>query len=458
MTYQTVNPFNNQLIKTYPDHTDKQAAQALETAHRLFLSEWSGDKNIDARLSVLLNLSQIMNSRVDELSQTISTEMGKLIGQSREEVLLCAHIAQYYAEHAKAFLTPVQYESTLGDAWVEYHPIGVLLAVEPWNFPFYQLMRVMAPNLAAGNPVLVKHASIVPHCAETFEKLLTEAGAPKGAYTNLFITPEQVGTLIDDDRIAGVALTGSEKAGRVVASRTAKSLKKSTMELGGNDVFVVLDDSDLEKAIRIGAAARLNNAGQVCTAAKRFILHETIADAFVAGLKQAFANVKMGDPLDETTTLGPLSSESALSLLSQQVEQALQKGAKLICGGKPAERDGFFFEPTILSHIERTNPAYFDEFFGPVALIFTIKDDDEIVKLANDSHFGLGGAIFSSNIARAKKLASKIATGMVYINSLTSTAPELPFGGIKRSGYGRELSDLGIKEFVNQKLIVVADE
>ncbi|CAI1539796.1 NAD-dependent succinate-semialdehyde dehydrogenase [Serratia fonticola] len=455
MPYQTVNPFNNQLIKEYTPHNDDQVELALAQADALYHSDWSKGEIIQ-RLPVLHKLADLMESRVEELANIASVEMGKLIEQSRGEVKLCGQIARYYANNAQKFLTPVSYESSLGEAWVEHHPIGVLMAVEPWNFPFYQLMRVLAPNLAAGNPVVVKHASIVPHCAEAFEKLVHEAGAPKGAYTNLYISQDQVASIIADDRVQGVALTGSEKAGSIVAAQAAKKLKKATLELGGNDVFVVLDDCDLEKAVKVGAEARLNNAGQVCTAAKRFIVQEKVAKAFLQQLTEHFKNVKMGDPLDETTTLGPLSSKSALEGLIEQVNDAVKQGAKLHLGGKALQHEGNFFEPTILTHISRDNPAYFTEFFGPVAQVYVVSDDEEIVKLANDSHYGLGGAIFSTDIERAKKLASRIETGMVYINSLTDTAPELPFGGVKRSGFGRELSDLGIKEFVNQKLVVVS--
>lgn len=455
MPYQTVNPFNNQLIKEYTPHNDDQVELALAQADALYHSDWSKGEIIQ-RLPVLHKLADLMESRVEELANIASVEMGKLIEQSRGEVKLCGQIARYYANNAQKFLAPVSYESSLGEAWVEHHPIGVLMAVEPWNFPFYQLMRVLAPNLAAGNPVVVKHASIVPHCAEAFEKLVYEAGAPKGAYTNLYISQDQVANIIADDRVQGVALTGSEKAGSIVAAQAAKKLKKATLELGGNDVFVVLDDCDLEKAVKVGAEARLNNAGQVCTAAKRFIVQEKVAKAFLQQLTEHFKNVKMGDPLDETTTLGPLSSKSALEGLIEQVNDAVKQGAKLHLGGKALQHEGNFFEPTILTHISRDNPAYFTEFFGPVAQVYVVSDDEEIVKLANDSHYGLGGAIFSTDIERAKKLASRIETGMVYINSLTDTAPELPFGGVKRSGFGRELSDLGIKEFVNQKLVVVS--
>lgn len=454
MAYQTVNPANNKLIKEYPSHTDADVEAALSTADALYHSDWSKG-SMDKRLAVLHKLADLIDSRTEELAKIASEEMGKLIAQSRGEVKLCAQIARYYADNAKQFLAPVKYPSEMGEAWVEHHPIGVVMAVEPWNFPYYQLMRVLAPNLAAGNPVIAKHASIVPHCAETFAHLVREAGAPDGAWTNLFISSDQVATIIADDRVQGAALTGSEKAGSIVAAQAAKHIKKSTLELGGNDVFVVLDDADLEKAVKIGVNARLANAGQVCTAAKRFILHEKVAEQFLEKYTEAFRNIRIGDPLDESTRLGPLSSKDALETLTKQVDEAVKNGATLHYGGKPVQREGSFFEPTILTNITRDNPAYFEEFFGPVAQIYVVKNDEEAVKLANDSHYGLGGAVFSKDIDRAKKMASKIETGMVWINWLTDTAAELPFGGVKRSGYGRELSDLGIKEFVNQKLVVI---
>ncbi|MBS5773003.1 MAG: NAD-dependent succinate-semialdehyde dehydrogenase [Enterobacter cloacae] len=454
MAYQTVNPFNNQLIKAYPSHSDADIEATLRQADALYHSEWAKG-SIDQRLPVLHKLADLLESHQEELAKIATQEMGKLIAQSRSEVQICAQIARYYADNAKKFLAPVKYDTELGDAWVEHHPIGIIMAVEPWNFPYYQLIRVLAPNLAAGNPVICKHASIVPHCAEAFAHLVREAGAPEGAWTNLFISSDQVSAIIADPRVQGAALTGSEKAGSAVASQAAKHIKKSTLELGGNDVFIVLDDADLEKAVKTGVQARLANAGQVCTAAKRFIVHQKVADQFLRQFTDAFQQVKMGDPLDESTTLGPLSSKDAVETLSKQVSEAVQKGAKLHFGGKPANSEGNFFEPTILTHITRDNPAYFEEFFGPVAQIYVVQDDEEAVRLANDSHYGLGGAIFSRDIERAKGLASRIETGMVYINWLTDTAAELPFGGVKRSGFGRELSDLGIKEFVNQKLVVV---
>ncbi|WP_168385975.1 NAD-dependent succinate-semialdehyde dehydrogenase [Erwinia amylovora] len=457
MSSQTINPADNKLIKSWPEHSENQVEQALATADALYHSNWSkGD--IQPRLQVLKKMADLIDGRVEELAKVASVEMGKLIAQSRSEVELCAQIARYYAENAERFLAPTRYPSELGEAWVEHHPIGVLVAVEPWNFPYYQLMRVLAPNLAAGNPVLVKHASNVPHCATLLEQLVTEAGAPQGTWTNLFVSSEQISTLIADDRVQGAALTGSEPAGSAIAQQAGKYLKKTTLELGGNDVFVVLDDADLDKAVAAGAEARLSNCGQVCTAAKRFLVHEKVADQFLKKFTAAFEAVKIGDPLDESTTLGPLSSAEAREGLDKQVQQAIAKGAKRVLGGAPVAGEGFFYQPTILTDIKRSNPAYFEEFFGPVAQVYVVKDDDEVVQLANDSHYGLGGSVFTRDIARGKALASRIETGMVYINSATNTSAELPFGGVKRSGFGRELSDLGIKEFVNQKLVVVSKD
>ncbi len=457
MAYKTINPATNELLKEYQQHDNAYADKALDTAHQLYKSSWSQD-SVASRVHILHKLADLLDDNNEELARIASTEMGKLIGQSRAEVTLSANISRFYAMHAQTFLADVPYSSELGEAWVEHHPIGVIMAVEPWNFPYYQLMRVLAPNLAAGNPVMVKHASIVPHCAERFEQLVNEAGAPKGAYTNLFIDSSQVARLIDDERIQGVALTGSEKAGASIAAAAGKNVKKSTLELGGNDVFVVLDDSDLDKAITCAVQGRLSNAGQVCTAAKRFIVHEKIADSFINKLTSAFSSVKTGDPLDESSELGPLSSREALDGLAEQVTKAVSQGAKLAIGGDVIKGPGNFYQPTILLDISRDNDAYFEEFFGPVAQVYVVKSDEEAITLANDSHYGLGGAIFSQNIERAKKMASRIETGMVYINSPTDTSAELPFGGVKRSGYGRELSDLGIKEFVNQKLVVIAKQ
>ncbi|WP_244783448.1 NAD-dependent succinate-semialdehyde dehydrogenase [Acinetobacter sp. F-1] len=453
MAYQSINPFNNQKLKDYPSHSDQDIQQALDTAEKILKSEWS--QQVDTRIAVLRKLATNMRAQKAELAKLMTQDMGKLIKQSEGEIETCAKIAEYYADHAKEFLAPVSYQTDLGEAWVEHHPLGIIMAVEPWNFPFYQLMRVFAPNCAIGNPVLAKHAGIVPQCAEAFEQLILDAGAPTGVWTNLFISSDQVKDVIADKRVRGVALTGSEGAGSAVAEQAGKHLKKSTLELGGNDVFIVLDDADLEKAIKIGCQARVNNTGQVCTAAKRFILHEKIAEQFKAGMIKVFEGLKIGDPLDPETTLGPLSSADALEKLTEQVDKAVEHGAKVVTGGKPYEHAGNFYQPTILENISRDNPAWYEEFFGPVAQIYVAKDEDEIVSIANDSNYGLGGVIHSQDIERAKKLASRVETGMIWINWFTDTTPELPFGGMKNSGYGHELSIDGFREFVQKKLVVV---
>jgi succinate-semialdehyde dehydrogenase/glutarate-semialdehyde dehydrogenase len=456
MAYQTINPTTNELIKTYPNHNDADIEAALTAAHKLYKSIWSQGP-IKPRLEVLERLAGLIDSRSEELAGICVREMGKLISDARDEVWIIAEIARFYAREAEGFLAPIKIDSGLGEAWIQHHPLGVMMVVEPWNFPYYQLMRVFAPNFAAGNPVLAKHASIVPHCASVFEELVNEAGAPKGAWANLFITSGQVSNIIADDRVAGAAMTGSEGAGAAIATQAARHLKKSTLEMGGNDVFIVLDDADMDKAIKDGVFSRLHISGQECICAKRFVLHEKIADEFLDRFTKAMVAVKIGDPMEEDTRLGPLSSVDASAGLAKQVQRAVDAGATLQLGGKPMNRPGNFFEPTILTNVTRDNPAYFEEFFGPVAQIYVVKSDDEIVELANDSRFGLAGAVFSKDIERAKALASRIETGAIWINTFASTAPELPFGGVKRSGYGRELSQLGIKEFVNQKLVLVSD-
>ena len=455
MAYESVNPATGERGKTFASHTDAELQAALTTAHALYKSRWCKGP-IQPRLTVLSRLADLMDERNESLARILVTEMGKRIVEARGEVTLSAEIIRFYATGAEKFLAPAKVQTPRGNAWVEYHPIGVIVAVEPWNFPLYQLVRVAGPNIAVGNPVLAKHASIVPQAAAAFEELVTAAGAPKGAWTNLFASSAQIGELIKDDRVQGVALTGSEKAGSAVASQAGKYLKKTVMELGGADVFIVLDDANLDKAVREAAAGRLIGAGQVCNGAKRFLVHEKVAQRFLKDFTTVFANTKVGDPMDESVGMGPLCSVSARDDIAAQVQRAVKAGATLHLGGAPIEGPGAFFQPTILTNITRDNPAYFEEFFGPVAQVYVVRSDDEIVDLANDSNFGLSGVIFTTNVERAKAMASHIETGSVWINTHSSTSPELPFGGIKRSGYGRELSEFGIKEFVNQKLVLVA--
>lgn len=405
---------------------------------------------------VLKRAAALMRERSQALAEVITREMGKLMAQSLGEVALSAAILDYYADHAEQFLAPEKLTTPKGEAMVESSPMGVLFGVEPWNYPYYQIARFAAPNLMAGNVVMVKHASSVPQCALAFEQLLHDAGAPLGAYTNLFASKEQVAQIIEDPRIKAVALTGSEAAGAIVAAQAGKHLKKSTLELGGSDALLVLEDADLDKAVKHAVSGRMGNAGQACTASKRFIVAEALADIFLEKFKSALDQFVPGDPMDNATTLAPLSSSQALENLLKQVDSAVSHGARLVMGGQRFDGlAGNFMQPTILTDISPDNPAFKEEFFGPVALFFRAKDEDAAVALANDSPFGLGGSVFTRDIERGKRVARSIDTGMVFINSGAVSSPELPFGGVKNSGYGRELSAAGIQEFVNKKLITV---
>jgi succinate-semialdehyde dehydrogenase / glutarate-semialdehyde dehydrogenase len=455
MPYQTINPFTEKLVKTFTEQTDEQLQSIIAQAEDTYSNDWS-KRSLADRKKILKNAVKIFREKREEFARYITLEMGKLLTESRGEVDLSADILEYYADNAETFLAPEKLKVSGGEAVVENAPLGVLFCIEPWNFPYYQLARVAGPNLMLGNTLIVKHAPNVPQCALAFEKLFLEAGAPKGTYTNVFISNEQAATVIADPRIKGVALTGSERAGSAVAAEAGKALKKSTMELGGADAFIVLGDADMDKAIEWAIFGRMNNAGQCCVAAKRLILEETIADEFVNRFKAALAKFVPGDPTDPKTTLAPLCTERALTLVESQIESAVKGGATVLLGGKRVDRPGYFLEPTILTNIKPENPVFHQEFFAPVALIFRVKNDEEAVKLANDSPYGLGGSVITKDIERGKRIARQIDTGMVFINQATWTAPDLPFGGVKNSGYGRELSDLGIGEFVNKKLIRVA--
>jgi succinate-semialdehyde dehydrogenase / glutarate-semialdehyde dehydrogenase len=455
MAYQTINPFTEELVKSFGEHTDAELEAVIARAEETYESDWSL-RSLAERKAIVKKAASILREKRDEFAKFITLEMGKLFREAQGEVKLSADILDYYADNAEKFLAPQKLKVDEGEAFIENAPLGVLFCVEPWNFPYYQLARVAGPNLMVGNTLIVKHAPNVPQCALAFEKLFLDAGAPVGAYTNVFLSNEQAATAIADQRIKGVALTGSERAGEAVASEAGKALKKSTMELGGSDAFIVMDDADMDTAVKWGVWGRMNNTGECCVAAKRFILHEKIADTFLNRFKQELEKLVPGDPMDPQTTLGPLCTEGALHLVQNQIESAVLGGAKVLLGGKRIERRGYFIEPTILTDITSENPVYYQEFFAPVALIFRVKDENEAIKLANDSPYGLGGSVITRNINRGKRIAREIDTGMVFINQATWTAPDLPFGGVKNSGYGRELSDLGIGEFVNKKLIRVA--
>ncbi|MBB2950610.1 NAD-dependent succinate-semialdehyde dehydrogenase [Sphingobacterium sp. JUb56] len=455
MSIQTINPSNNKVIKTYYEMSGIAVEKAVEQAARTF-HEWKKtDYNVRAQL--LHNVAGLLRKNKKKLAKLITLEMGKLLIHAEGEIKLSAEIFDYYAINSANMLADKVLNPVHGKAFIRNSPIGVLLGIQPWNFPFYQVARFAAPNIMLGNTLLIKHASIVPQCALAIQDIFMQAGAPDGLYTNLLISKERIAALVADIRVKGVSLTGSEKAGASVAVEAGKHIKKSLLELGGSDAFIVLEDADIEKAVEWAVVGRINNNGQCCVASKRFIAVESIADEFLEKFKIKMAALVVGDPMDVDTNLGPLCTEEAAVKLVDQVNRAVEGGAKVLLGGKRPNREGAYMEATILTDIAPGNPAFYEEFFGPVALFFKVKNEEEAIALANDSPFGLGGSVFTQDIERGKRVADQIDTGMVFINHPTWTQADLPFGGTKGSGYGREMAELGLQEFVNKKLIRISE-
>lgn len=458
MAYVTINPFTGETVAEFPETTDQDVALALDSAQEAFES-WR-ERSVAERVQVLARAARLLREREEQYAHLITLEMGKLAREARAEIDLSARIIDYYVTHAERLLAPQPLpvtQASQGKPVLYQEPLGVLLAIEPWNFPFYQIARILAPQLAVGNTIVLKHASNVPQCALAFEKLMEDAGAPEGVYQNLFATREQLQTLIEDPRIQGVALTGSERAGSVVAEMAGKALKKSTLELGGSDAFIVLDDAPLDKTVAWAVKGRHTNAGQVCSASKRLVIADSLYDRFVEAYSKAVSELKAGDPEQSDTSLAPLSSQEALDRLEKQVSDAVAHGAKVTELGPKVPSQGFFAQPRLLENVTPDNPAYRWEFFGPVTQLYRAKDDEDALRIANDSPFGLGGSVFSADSERAQCVARRFSTGMVHINHPTVTHADLPFGGIRRSGYGRELTELGLKEFVNFKLVNEVD-
>ncbi|GBQ66288.1 aldehyde dehydrogenase [Ameyamaea chiangmaiensis NBRC 103196] len=458
MAYATINPFTNEELKVFPNSTDAEVDAALDGAQDAFL-QWR-ETSFAERARVMQNAADILRRDSDKYARLLTLEMGKLIGEAHAETELSAAIFEYYARNAEKLLAPEDLpvaDKAEGRAKIIHQPLGVLLAVEPWNFPFYQVARIIAPQLSAGNTVLLKHASNVPQCAAIMDTLMVEAGLPDGAFRTLFPTHGQIARIIEDHRVRGVALTGSEGAGAKVASQAGAALKKTTMELGGADAFIVLDDADMEKTVKWAVFGRHWNAGQVCVSAKRMIVVDSVYDDFVKRYRAGVASLVMGDPMDPATTLAPLSSQRAVDDLKKQVEGAVAAGAQAEEIDLAMPNTGAFFRPVILTNIDENNPARREEFFGPVSMLFRAKDEDDAVRIANDSPYGLGGSVFTQDEARGERVAEQIETGMVFVNHPTMVKADLPFGGVLRSGFGRELIGLGIKEFVNHKLIDVVD-
>jgi succinate-semialdehyde dehydrogenase/glutarate-semialdehyde dehydrogenase len=455
MSFQTINPATGELVKEFPLMTDGQVFKALETANARYHDDWR-HRPVAERAKIVARAAQILREKRDEYATYPTLEMGKVTFFSYLEVDLVADILDYYAKNGPEFLKPQPVPGEPG-ATLTSEPIGVILAIEPWNFPYYQLARVAASQLVAGNVVLMKHAENVPQCALAFARLFEEAGAPEGVYTNLFCSIEQIAHLVDDFRVRGVALTGSERAGASVGERAGRNLKKVLLELGGSDPAIIMPGAPLDHAVEQVVMGRTFNSGQGCVNIKRVIvIGKERGEQMLAALTKAFAGVKVGNPTDEGVNLGPVVSERALLGLVKQIEDAKAAGGRIVFGGKRVDRPGFFLEPTIITDISENNPLFQQEAFGPILSFYVVDNEDEAIKLANATKYGLGGYVFDADIENAKRVAGRIESGMVYINSCFSDSPGLPFGGVKNSGFGRELSELGIGEFLNRKLVRVA--
>ncbi len=448
---QSINPSTEEVIAEYPELNEDELDAKIDVAHRAFQA-WK-QSNFDFRRERMLELARLVRSNKNELAQIATLEMGKPITQSLAEVEKCAWVCEYYAENAEKILSPEVIQSNASESYVRFDPIGVILAVMPWNFPYWQVFRFIAPAAMAGNVGVLKHASNVQGCGMAMEKLFLKADFPEGIFQNLSIGASKVEHVIRDSRVVAVTLTGSESAGRKVASQAGEHLKKVVLELGGSDPCLILKDADLDLVMKVTPFARLQNGGQSCIAAKRFIVAEEIAEEFVSRFKTEFENYKVGDPLDESTQMGPLVNASGVQEINRQVQESVARGAEIVTGGKKLEQKGFFYAPTILKNVKKGMPAYDEELFGPVASVIVVENEDEALHIANDIPFGLGSSIFTQDLKKAKEMASKIDAGQVFINGMVTSDPRLPFGGTKNSGYGRELSHYGIKEFVNIKTV-----
>ncbi|HLP58545.1 MAG TPA: NAD-dependent succinate-semialdehyde dehydrogenase [Candidatus Deferrimicrobium sp.] len=454
MTMEAINPATGEVIKMYPTITGEEVAQIIQSCHDAFHS-WR-NLSFDERSRPLKQAAQVLRANVDEYAKLMALEMGKPVNDGRAEITKCALACDYYAENAAELLNPESIQTDASKSFVSFQPLGVVLAVMPWNFPFWQVFRFAAPALMAGNVGILKHASNVPGCALAIEDVFKKAGFPANTFRTLMIGNRQVEGVIEHPKVMAVTLTGSTAAGKAVAAKAGQMLKKTVLELGGSDAYIVLADADLAEAAATCAASRLMNSGQSCIAAKRFIVVERVKEKFTELFIEKMKTYKMGDPLDETVKVGPQARHDLRDVLHQQVQESIAQGAKCLLGGEIPAGKGAFYPPTVLSEVKKGMPAYDEEMFGPVAAIIPVKDEAEAICSANDSVYGLGGAVFTCDIEKGIRLAEKeIQAGSCFVNTFVRSDPRLPFGGIKESGYGRELSHYGIKEFVNIKTIYV---
>ncbi|QNH60665.1 NAD-dependent succinate-semialdehyde dehydrogenase [Hymenobacter sediminicola] len=456
MPIESVNPYTGRVERRFRAFSWTKTEQILSQSHRA-AATWR-TTSFKERTRLMHRAAELLRERQDELARLMALEMGKPIVDGRAEAVKCALCCDYYADHAEEFLADDEIKTDARRSFISHEPIGVVLAVMPWNFPFWQVVRFAAPALMAGNVGLLKHASNVPQCALALEKIFHDAGFPTATFRTLLIGSEMVEQLIADDRVRAVTLTGSEPAGAQVAATAGRYIKKTVLELGGSDAFIVLADADLEVAAKTAAQARMINAGQSCIAAKRFIVEKPVLREFISKMKTHLLAYRPGDPLSEDTQYGPLARPDLADELTEQVTDSVAQGAKVELHGGQSKPGTALFRPMILSNIKPGQRAYSEELFGPVALILEAKDADDAVRLANDSRFGLGGSVWTRDVQRGEELARRVEAGAVFVNSMVKSSPEMPFGGVKKSGYGRELSYLGIREFVNQKSIWIAKD
>lgn len=445
---KSINPFNNELLTTYEEMTTAEVDAAISRADEAFKA-WRAT-SFTERAEVLRRAATLYRQRREDLALLMAQEMGKKLEHGRAEVDLVAEIFDFYADEGERLLAPKKITTRDGEGTMLNQPVGIIYGIQPWNFPFYQPARCTAPNLIAGNVVVTKHASNVPQCAKAFEQIMIDAGTPEGVYTNLVVSSRNAGTIIDDDRVQGVSFTGSNAGGAKVGEQAGRNVKKTVMELGGVDPFIVLDDADIEKTAEYLAMTKMLCSGQICISPKRIILVESIADEFLERVTAHLRALVPGDPREEGEHYGPLCTEKAAIDVEGQIQRSVEGGARLVLGGK---RNGAFIEPAILTDIPEGTPAHNEEIFGPVACVFVVKDEAEAIAVANDSQFGLGSSVYTSDEARGVRVAEQLEAGTAFVNHMSWTYASMPMGGVKKSGYGRELGHLGIKEFVNEKLV-----
>ncbi len=451
MAIQTINPATGKIEKTFDEYPHEKVSDIIEKAHETFLN-WR-TVPFSERKKLMNHAAEILREKKNHYGEIITREMGKPISQAVSEVEKCVWVCEYYAENAETILQNEKVTTDASESYIEFDPLGVVLAVMPWNFPFWQVFRFAAPGLMVGNVGLLKHASNVPQSALAIEEIFSEAGFPENAFTTLLIGAKQVKDVIEHPKVKAATLTGSEPAGKTVAEACGRQLKKTVLELGGSDPFIVLEDANIDDAVKTAVTARLINNGQSCIAAKRFIVVEKVYEKFKEKFVGMMEKIIVGNPMDEKTELGPIAREDLLHELDAQVKKSVEMGAEILTGGKVLPGNGFYYAPTILGNLKKGMPAYDDEIFGPVASLIKAKDENEAIQIANDTNFGLGAALWTNNPTKAKTLATKIETGNVFINGMVKSDPRLPFGGVKNSGYGRELSNYGIREFVNIKSV-----